>query len=128
MKYNKKFDTMREIFNQVDFIFKYHSLPLNELSQFNTRLVLFRTSELFKTNKVIVRENPTVYKFIDVLLDKLTLEIEVNNLPIQEYVEDFRRKCDDRYRAKARKKVYSFYIVHIEELCFDVIEKILSFI
>ena len=45
---------------------------------------------------------------------------------LAEYLEDFRRKCLEIHRAAARKRVFSFYFKRCEDLCDDVIEKVLE--
>jgi hypothetical protein len=42
------------------------------------------------------------------------------------YLEDFKRKCLESHRAAARKRVLSFYFKRCEDLCDDVIEKVLE--
>jgi hypothetical protein len=42
------------------------------------------------------------------------------------YLEDFKRKCLESHRAAARKRVLSFYFKRCEDLCDDVIEKVLK--
>jgi hypothetical protein len=42
------------------------------------------------------------------------------------YAEDFRRKCLASHRVAARKRFVSFYFTRCQDLCDDVIEKVLE--
>jgi hypothetical protein len=47
---------------------------------------------------------------------------------LAEYLEDFKRRCLESHRAAARKRVLSFYFKRCEDLCDDVIEKVLEYV
>jgi hypothetical protein len=42
------------------------------------------------------------------------------------YTEDFKRRCLKSHRDAARKRFVRFYFSRCEDLCDDVIEKVLS--
>ena len=86
------------------------------------RLTFMSIVELIKLNKDICEE-PHIQAIVETGVGKL------GAVPsLADYVEDFKRKCSQRYKDAARKRVYTFYFGRCEDLCYDVIEKILTYV
>jgi hypothetical protein len=79
--------------------------------------------ELLKRNAEVCLTDPELQRFISAGATKLE---EVPELAA--YLEDFKRKCLASHRAAARKRVISFYFTRCEDLCDDVIERVLSYV
>ena len=79
--------------------------------------------ELLKCNAVVCRSDSRLQTIVNTLADMMA---EVPELA--EYAEDFRRKCLKSHRDAARKRLVSFYFTRCEDLCDDVIEKVLSLV
>ena len=77
--------------------------------------------ELLKSNAVVCRSDSRLQTIVNTLADMM---VEVPELA--EYAEDFRRKCLRSHREAARKRLVSFYFSRCEDLCDDVIEKVLG--
>ncbi len=90
---------------------------------FEMRLSFFRTVEFLKLNREIVFENPEWDKIVNAAISKMSTQT-IDNFPLDDYIEDFKRKCDKSYRVEARKKFYWFYLQRVDGLCFDVLERI----
>ncbi len=66
------------------------------------RLTLMSTVELIKLNKDLCEE-PEIQEMVEMGISKL------GSVPdLAEYGEDFQRKCSQRFKDAARKKVYAF--------------------
>ena len=92
-------------------------------SEMFNRLFVITCVELLKRNADVCLTDPELQRFISEGVTKLE---EVPELA--RYTEDFRRKCLASHRASARKSVVSFYFTRCEDLCDDVIERVLSFV
>lgn len=80
--------------------------------------------ELLKCNAVVCRSDSRLQTIVNTLADMM---VEVPELA--EYADDFKRRClDESHHATARKRLVSFYFSRCEDLCDDVLEKILSFV
>jgi hypothetical protein len=77
--------------------------------------------ELLKRNAVVCYTDDRIQNILPIITTKLDQVPE-----LAEYTEDFRRKCLESHRAAARKRVVSFYFTRCEDLCDDVIEKVLD--
>jgi hypothetical protein len=86
------------------------------------RLTVMSIVELIKLNKDLCEE-PGIQEMVETSIDKLGAVPD-----LAEYVEDFQRTCSQRYKDAARKKVYAFYFSRCQDLCDDVIEKILTYV
>ena len=86
------------------------------------RLCLVSSIELIKLNVILCYGN----KVFDKVIDTCAKKIE-NVQGMADYAEDFKKKCSKSYRDQAKKKLVTFYFNHIEGLCPDVIEKIMTF-
>jgi len=98
------------------------SLLVGNNVMFN-RLFVITVVELLKRNAEVCLSDPDLQRFVSVAVSKLE---EVPELA--EYTEDFKRRCMASHRAAARKRLLSFYFKRCEDLCDDVIEKVLSFV
>jgi hypothetical protein len=94
---------------------------------FERRLSFFKTIEILKLNNQIVLESSQWDGIIETAISKMSA-LQLDNFSLDNYIENFKRKCLKRYRYETQKKFYSFYFYHVDGLCFDVIEKILSFV
>ena len=89
--------------------------------QYNIRLSFIGTAELLKFNSNMCTEDDSLQGLVDTVASKLDAVPELTA-----YTEDFRRKCSRSHRSEARKRVNAFYFKRCEDLCDDVIEKILE--
>jgi hypothetical protein len=90
--------------------------------EYYARLTIMSIVEMIKLNKDLCEE-PDMQKMVEMGISKL------GAIPhLAAYVEDFKRKCSRRYKDAARKKVYAFYFSRCQDLCDDVIEKILTYV
>jgi len=85
--------------------------------------IIFSSIEIIKAN-ISVLNDPIHYdRFVMALINKL------DNFPeFAEYLEEFKRKCHMKYREEARNRVNCWYFKHLDDLCPDVIEKIISLV
>jgi hypothetical protein len=84
-------------------------------------LFVITVVELLKRNSEVCLSDLELQRFVSVAVSKLE---EVPELAA--YLEDFKRKCLESHRAAARKRLVSFYFKRCEDLCDDVIEKVLE--
>jgi hypothetical protein len=89
------------------------------------RLTFICSTELIKLNKEVCYVDTCVQRLIEVLAVKLD---SLEDPCFASYTEDFKRKCLASHRDAARKRVYSFYFKRCEDLCDDVIEKVLEYV
>ena len=85
------------------------------------RTYLMLCTELIKLNAVVCYNDDRVQDLatgMSIMLDQVP--------ELAEYAEDFRRKCLRSHREAARKRMVSFYFTRCEDLCDDVIEKVLG--
>ena len=85
--------------------------------------IIFSSIEILKANIGLLNDYAHYDRFVITLISKL------DNFPeFAEYLEDFKRKCHKKYREQARNRVNCFYFKHLDDLCPDVIEKIISLV
>jgi hypothetical protein len=99
-------------------------------------LVMFRAAgnnasshRLFGITCIEILKNKAEMCLADSYLQSLVVAISERFKVIPElaaYLEDFKRKCLESHRAAARKRLVSFYFTRCEDLCDDVIEKVLE--
>jgi len=99
-------------------------------------LVMFRAAgnntsshRLFGITCIEILKNKAEMCLADSYLQSLVVSLSERFKVIPElaaYLEDFKRKCLESHRAAARKRVLSFYFKRCEDLCDDVIEKVLE--
>jgi hypothetical protein len=78
--------------------------------------------ELLKSNALVCRSDSRLQTIVNTLADMM---VEVPELSA--YADDFKRRClDESHREAARKRLVSFYFSRCEDLCDDVIEKVLG--
>ena len=77
--------------------------------------------ELIKRNAAVTLTDPSAQSVVNSIATRLD---EVPELV--SYTEDFKRRCLKSHRDAARKRFVSFYFSRCEDLCDDVIEKVLS--
>jgi len=87
------------------------------------RLFVIACVELLKRNAEVCLTDLELQRFVSEGVTKLE---EVPELA--RYTEDFKRRCLASHRAAARKRVFSFYFTRCEDLCDDVIERVLSYV
>jgi hypothetical protein len=92
-------------------------------NRLHRRTVVIKMVEFFKFNVNICYGEPRTDRITKLLIARMNEIAE-----LAEYTEDFKRKCLKTYRDQARKSLTAFYFKHIEGLCPDVIELIISFI
>jgi hypothetical protein len=91
--------------------------------RFANREYLIRCVETIKNNRIVCYTDDRLQTMVMFLSTKL------DEIPeLGEYIEDFRRRCLVSHRDAARKRVYAFYFKRCEDLCDDVIEKVLGFL
>ena len=88
----------------------------------NRRFAICST-ELIKLNKEVCYVDPSIQLVARSLVTRLESVPE-----LVAYTEDFKRQCLASHRDAARKRVYSFYFTRCEDLCDEVIEKILGYL
>ncbi len=81
-----------------------------------------RVAEFIKLNRHLSFD-PWIQETAETLVAKLSTVPDLT-----EYTEEFKRTCLQSYRDAARKKVYAFYFSRCQDLCDDVIEKILTYV
>ena len=101
----------------------YGELVVRSGSNFNNRELFVSCVELLKRNAAACLADPGVQRLVNTVAVRLEIIPE-----LAAYVEDFKRRCLASHRAAARKRVVSFYLKRCEDLCDDVIEKVLSFV
>ena len=89
---------------------------------YNRRFFVF-CAELLKLNAEVSLVDAGVQGVARVVSARLDAVPE-----LARYTEDFRRRCLASHRAAARKRILSFYFTRCEDLCDDVIEKVLSYV
>ena len=100
----------------------YLNIPL-DIIQRDSRTYLMMCTEMVKLNVAVCYTDDRVQNFVRGLSNRLD---EVPELA--EYAEDFRRKCLKSHRDTARKSLVSFYFKRCEDLCDDVLEKVLGYV
>ena len=85
------------------------------------RLFVITAIELLKRNAGVCLPDPGLQRFVNIVVSKMK---DISELAA--YLEDFKRRCMESHRAAARKRVLSFYFKRCEDLCDDVIEKVLE--
>jgi hypothetical protein len=89
---------------------------------YNRRLFVF-CAELLKRNEEVSLDDAGVQGVARFVAAKLDAVPE-----LARYSEDFKRRCLASHRAAARKRLLGFYFARCEDLCDDVIEKVLTFV
>jgi hypothetical protein len=92
-------------------------------SEMFNRLFVITCVELLKRNAEVCLTDLELQRFVSEGVTKLE---EVPELA--RYTEDFKRRCLASHRAAARKRVVSFYFTRCEDLCDDVIERVMTFV
>jgi hypothetical protein len=92
-------------------------------SEMFNRLFVITCVELLKRNAEVCLTDLELQRFVSEGVTKLE---EVPELAA--YTEDFRRKCMKSHREVARKRLVSFYFKRCEDLCDDVIERVLGLV
>jgi len=100
-----------------------HMSVLRDVIKRDHRAYLMMCVELIKLNASVCYNDDRVQDLVRGMSNKLD---EVPELA--EYTEDFRRKCMKSHREVARKRLISFYFKRCEDLCDDVIEKVLGYV
>ena len=118
--YAFKVDTYDDMISRVNRIKRLVRVENGGGSPYSVRMAFISLAELFKLNVKFVSDE-SFQKCIDTVATKLDA---ISELDV--YTEDFRRKCLKRHREEARKRVYTFYFKRCEDLCDDVIEKVLE--
>jgi hypothetical protein len=89
---------------------------------YNRRFFVF-CAELLKLNADVSLDDAGVQGVASVVSARLD---SVPELAL--YTEDFKRRCLASHRAAARKRLLGFYFARCEDLCDDVIERVLEFV
>ena len=89
---------------------------------YSHRVCLISSIELIKLNVKLCYGNCHFDKVINVCAKKIE-----NIQEMVDYVHDFKKKCLKSYSDQAKKKLVTFYFNHVDGLCPDVIEKIMTF-
>lgn len=118
--YAFKVDTYDDLISRVNRIKRLVRVQHGGGSSYSVRMAFISLAELFKLNMKFCTDD-SFQKCIDTVATKLDAIPELVG-----YTEDFRRKCSKRHREEARKRVVSFYFKRCEDLCDDVIEKVLE--
>ena len=85
--------------------------------------IIFSSIEIVKANIGLLNDYVHYDRFVTTLISKLDKFPE-----FAEYLEDFKKKCHKKYREQARNRVNCWYFKHLDDLCPDVIEKIISLV
>ncbi len=91
--------------------------------RYNIRLSFIAIAELLKLNSKLCANDDSLQGLTDTVASKLDAVPELTA-----YTEDFRRKCSRSHREAARNRVCAFYFKRCEDLCDDVIEKVLEYV
>jgi len=85
--------------------------------------LMFSSIEIIKANIGLLNHYADYDRFVITLISKLDKFPE-----FAEYLEDFKRKCHMKYREQVRNRVNCWYFKYLDDLCPDVIEKIISLV
>jgi len=107
--------------NQVSTYISYLVESSNRVSRFNMKIYCFAIIETIKANRKLIDEAYDSY-ILD-FLRNIVIHPEFND-----YAQDIKRTCLKSYRLEARNRVNCFYFKHLDGLCADVIEKIISLV
>lgn len=128
----EKYDNLDDLRKQVNrmkrFVVRgveYNNFPPDTRTpreMYYARMAFITVSELLKLNSDLC-DNRFAQELVDVVASKLDTVPE-----LAAYTEDFRRKCSKSHREAARKRVHAFYFTRCEDLCDDVIEKVLEYV
>jgi len=102
---------------------KYLVKYLSDVIKRDRCTYLMMCTELIKLNASVCYNDDRVQNLVWGMSSSLD---EVPELA--EYAEDFRRKCMRSHRVTARKRLISFYFTRCEDLCDDVIERVLGLV
>jgi hypothetical protein len=102
----------------------YGRLLKTKFSRKRVRVTSFLFAvETLKLNNQICYNHPVIQHLSKLMVKNFDCIPELRT-----YIIDFKKKCLKSYRDQARKSLTAFYFKHIEGLCPDVIELIISFI
>jgi hypothetical protein len=94
---------------------------LRDVIKRDHRAYLMMCTELLKRNAVVCYNDDRIQGLV------WGMSVKLDEVPeLAAYTEDFRRKCMRSHRAAARKRLISFYFNRVEDLCDDVIERVLE--
>ena len=105
-----------------------HELTMNggfrgPYQEYDIRLCIVSMIELIKCNIDICYGHPQIEYLVEVIIKKFYIW-----RVFDDYIEDFKKKCLEKYRLYTRKKVLEFYFKNVDGLCFDVVEKIMEYV
>ena len=118
-----KFILTEDLVRYLKTLIRYQFIKTGDENRLYRRTIVIKIVELIKLNINICYGEPRINEIVNKLVTKMN---EVDELA--KYTEDFKRKCLKSYREQSRKIVNCFYFKHVEGLCADVIEKIISYV